>query len=88
MTSNSELYGEFSGYQEELTAQIRSWLREDTGSGDVTTRWTIEQGHQSKAVIHAKESGVVAGLPVVRPCISGSGPFLVVYSAGDRWTVD
>ncbi|MDY7993675.1 carboxylating nicotinate-nucleotide diphosphorylase [Paenibacillus polymyxa] len=64
MTSNSELYGEFSGYQEELTAQIRSWLREDTGSGDVTTRWTIEQGHQSKAVIHAKESGVVAGLPV------------------------
>ncbi|WP_431085619.1 carboxylating nicotinate-nucleotide diphosphorylase [Paenibacillus sp. 8b26] len=64
MTSNSEHYGEFSGYQEELTAQIRSWLREDTGSGDVTTRWTIEPNHQSKAVIHAKESGVVAGLPV------------------------
>ncbi|WP_145142613.1 carboxylating nicotinate-nucleotide diphosphorylase [Paenibacillus sp. Y412MC10] len=54
----------FNGYDESLVESIRLWLREDVGSGDVTTLSTIPTGHESKGIIHAKEDGVVAGLPV------------------------
>lgn len=56
----------FNGYNEALKESIRSWLREDVGSGDITTMSTIEEGHESKAVIHAKEDGIIAGLPVAK----------------------
>jgi len=54
----------FNGYDESLVESIRLWLSEDVGSGDVTTLSTIPTGHESKGIIHAKEDGVVAGLPV------------------------
>ncbi|WP_106769527.1 carboxylating nicotinate-nucleotide diphosphorylase [Paenibacillus faecalis] len=54
----------FNGYNEGLAANIRAWLQEDVGSGDITTMTTIPEGHESRAIIHAKEAGVVAGLPV------------------------
>ncbi|MET3852293.1 carboxylating nicotinate-nucleotide diphosphorylase [Paenibacillus sp. OAE614] len=54
----------FNGYDESLVESIRLWLREDVGSGDMTTLSTIPAGHESKGIIHAKEDGVVAGLPV------------------------
>ncbi|EHB49667.1 MULTISPECIES: carboxylating nicotinate-nucleotide diphosphorylase [Paenibacillus] len=54
----------FNGYHDGLLQSIRTWLQEDVGSGDITTLTTIESGHESKAVIHAKESGIVAGMPV------------------------
>lgn len=57
---------EFEGYNEVLKEQIRRWLAEDVGSGDITTAVTIPGGSQSKAVIHVKEDGVVAGLPAAR----------------------
>ncbi|WP_422659034.1 carboxylating nicotinate-nucleotide diphosphorylase [Paenibacillus sp. EC2-1] len=53
----------FNGYNESLAENIQAWLREDVGSGDITTMTTIPQGHESKAIIHAKEGGVVAGMP-------------------------
>lgn len=56
----------FNGYNEEITRYIRGWLQEDVGSGDVTTAVTIPQGHESKAIIHAKQGGVIAGMPVAR----------------------
>lgn len=56
----------FNGYNEELIDAIRGWLREDVGSGDVTTAVTIPPGHESKGIIHAKQAGVIAGLPVAR----------------------
>ncbi|MFF2484472.1 carboxylating nicotinate-nucleotide diphosphorylase [Paenibacillus sp. NPDC058071] len=56
----------FNGYNEALRSQIRHWLTEDIGNGDITTASTIPAGSQSKAVIHVKESGVVAGLPVAQ----------------------
>ena len=37
-------------------------LREDIGSGDITTNCTIAKERKAKAVILAKEAGVVAGL--------------------------
>jgi nicotinate-nucleotide pyrophosphorylase (carboxylating) len=55
----------FNGYNEELVQSIKAWLREDVGSGDVTTQMTIPVGHQSKGIIHAKEDGVICGIPIV-----------------------
>jgi|HigsolmetaAR203D_1030402.scaffolds.fasta_scaffold00977_6 nicotinate-nucleotide pyrophosphorylase len=47
-----------------LDRQIAAWLEEDVGGGDVTTLSTISDTHMSTGVIHCKESGVIAGLPV------------------------
>jgi nicotinate-nucleotide pyrophosphorylase (carboxylating) len=49
-----------------VKAQIRSWLAEDIGSGDITTMSTVPQGHSSKGIIHAKETGILAGVPLAR----------------------
>ncbi|SFJ86862.1 nicotinate-nucleotide pyrophosphorylase [carboxylating] [Paenibacillus sp. UNC496MF] len=49
-----------------VRAQIRAWLAEDIGTGDITSWATIPAGSQSKAIIHVKESGVLAGIPVAR----------------------
>jgi nicotinate-nucleotide pyrophosphorylase (carboxylating) len=51
---------------ENVKLQLREWLSEDIGSGDVTTMTTVPFGHQSKGIIHAKQTGIVAGLPLAR----------------------
>lgn len=51
---------------EAVRAQIRAWLQEDIGSGDVTTMATVPEDHQSRGIIHAKASGIVAGMPLMR----------------------
>ncbi|MFX3631660.1 MAG: carboxylating nicotinate-nucleotide diphosphorylase [Candidatus Pristimantibacillus sp.] len=56
----------FDGYNDALREQIRGWLAEDIGNGDITTATTIPAGSQSKAVIHVKESGIIAGMPVAK----------------------
>lgn len=56
----------FNGYNEGLVESIRLWLREDVGSGDVTTNVTVPTGHESKGIIHAKEAGIAAGMPVAQ----------------------
>lgn len=47
-----------------LQKRIRAWLDEDIGTGDVTTLSTVPVEHRSLGIIHAKENGVVAGIPV------------------------
>ncbi|MEC0094114.1 carboxylating nicotinate-nucleotide diphosphorylase [Paenibacillus macquariensis] len=54
----------FNGYNENLVESIRHWLREDVGSGDITSLATISIDHESKGIIHAKEDGIIAGIPV------------------------
>ena len=49
---------------EALRRQIRAWLEEDVGTGDVTTWSTVPEGHRSVGIIHAKDAGIAAGLPV------------------------
>ncbi|MFC4812693.1 carboxylating nicotinate-nucleotide diphosphorylase [Paenibacillus sp. GCM10023250] len=49
-----------------VRAQIRAWLAEDIGTGDITSWATIPAGSRSKAIIHVKEPGVLAGIPVAR----------------------
>ncbi|WP_028595180.1 carboxylating nicotinate-nucleotide diphosphorylase [Paenibacillus assamensis] len=70
-----------------LRDQITAWLREDIGTGDVTTAFTIPQGHQSKGIIHAKEEGIIAGLPVaeaVFEVVDSSLRFHALVQEGDR----
>lgn len=55
-----------NGYNEALVESVRLWLKEDVGSGDVSTGATIPAGHNSTAVIHAKQDGIVAGMPVAQ----------------------
>ncbi|WP_138496120.1 carboxylating nicotinate-nucleotide diphosphorylase [Paenibacillus pinistramenti] len=53
-----------NGYNEALVESIKGWLREDVGSGDISTQATIAPGEQSMGIIHAKDEGVIAGMPV------------------------
>jgi len=43
---------------------LQNALREDIGTGDLTVMATIPEDTVTRAVIHVKEDGVVAGLPV------------------------
>lgn len=65
------------GYDAAVREQIRGWLAEDIGSGDITTETTIPGDARSKAVIHVKESGIIAGLPVARLVFDVVDPSLV-----------
>src|SRR5262249_7271651 len=57
---------------------LRAALAEDLGAGDVTTRLTIDPATRARAEIRAKETAVVAGLPLVRKIGAAFGGKLVV----------
>ncbi|WP_379137007.1 carboxylating nicotinate-nucleotide diphosphorylase [Paenibacillus sp. sgz500958] len=79
----------FNGYNEELVQSIRGWLREDVGSGDITTQTTIPARHESKGIIHAKEDGIVCGLPVaelVFEVVDPSLQFTALVQEGQKVT--
>jgi nicotinate-nucleotide pyrophosphorylase (carboxylating) len=48
----------------EIRAFLNRALREDLGSGDVTSRLTVPPAARARAVLLARESGVAAGLPL------------------------
>ncbi len=48
-----------------LKSQIADWLQEDIATGDISSIATIPMEHESKGILHVKETGVVAGLPIV-----------------------
>lgn len=50
--------------QAALIVNLRQWLAEDIGSGDITSLTTIPPYSQSTGIIHVKDDGIVAGLPV------------------------
>ncbi|WP_339298729.1 carboxylating nicotinate-nucleotide diphosphorylase [Paenibacillus sp. FSL R5-0623] len=66
-----------NGYNEGLIESIKNWLREDVGAGDVTTNVTIPAGNQSKAIIHAKDNGIIAGMIVAELVFQVVDPDLV-----------
>ncbi|MFD0621235.1 carboxylating nicotinate-nucleotide diphosphorylase [Paenibacillus sp. GCM10027629] len=70
----------FNAYNQALRDQIRAWLQEDIGTGDVTTAFTIPVGAQSKGIIHAKEAGVIAGIPVAQLVFEIVDPTLTCYA--------
>lgn len=67
----------FYGNVEQLSRNIRLWLEEDIGTGDVTTMTTIPLDQQSKGIIHVKESGVIAGIGVAEHVFRIVDPELV-----------
>ncbi|MDF2657349.1 MAG: nadC [Paenibacillus sp.] len=70
---------------DQLTGQIRLWLEEDIGMGDVTTMTTVPLDSQSKGIIHVKESGIVAGMSVAEQVFRVVDPsllFLAVQQDG------
>lgn len=45
---------------------VRRALEEDIGNGDLTTTAIIPENLSAKAIIHVKEDGVLAGMPLVK----------------------
>lgn len=48
----------------QLKTQIAAWLQEDVATGDISSMATIPQDHKSRGILHVKETGVIAGLPI------------------------
>ncbi|QJW46786.1 carboxylating nicotinate-nucleotide diphosphorylase [bacterium BFN5] len=48
--------------QHRLNRFIAQWLAEDVGSGDITTDSIVPADYVTKGIIHAKQSGVLAGI--------------------------
>lgn len=74
-------------YDDALRNTIRGWLAEDIGSGDITTASTIPAGSISRAVIHVKENGIVAGMPIAKlvfDVVDSSLRFEAKAKDGDR----
>lgn len=76
-----------------LENQIRLWLDEDIGSGDVTTLTTVPLDHHSKGILHVKEDGVIAGIPVAQAVFAvvdpdlAFSPFVADGQAVSRGTI-
>jgi nicotinate-nucleotide pyrophosphorylase (carboxylating) len=52
---------------------VRAALAEDLGrAGDVTTQATIPEAASARAVIAAREAGVIAGLPLARAAFANT----------------
>ena len=51
---------------DQLRDDIRRWLREDVGSGDITTQLTIDKASNSKGTLLAKSETILTGLEVAR----------------------
>ncbi len=70
-----------------LEGQIRLWLEEDIGSGDITTMTTIPEERQGVGIIHVKEDGILAGIPVAEAVFRVVDPslsFRAVRQDGER----
>jgi nicotinate-nucleotide pyrophosphorylase (carboxylating) len=76
-------------YDYALREQIRAWLAEDIGMGDITTETTIPIDSRSKAVIHVKEDGIIAGLDIAKLVFEIVDPnieYQALVKDGDRIT--
>jgi nicotinate-nucleotide pyrophosphorylase (carboxylating) len=54
-------------------SEIRRFLAEDIGTGDITTAWTIPAGATARASIVAREACVVAGIPIAQAVFAELG---------------
>ncbi len=64
-----------------LEQLISSWLLEDLGElGDITTQNIIKGDKKGKALVFAKEAGVIAGIPVVHTVFKKIDPTITVIN--------
>lgn len=50
---------------EEIKDIVQLAIKEDIGTGDITSKIFIPEGSESNGILIAKETGIIAGLPVV-----------------------
>ncbi len=55
------------------------FLKEDLGEGDKTTEWIVDENHISRAVIIAKEEGVIAGQRYAKEIFKTLDPEIEYY---------
>jgi len=70
-----------------IVNNIREWLAEDIGTGDVSSITTIPADHHSKGIIHVKEDGIVCGLQVAELVFTELDPslhFEALKNDGDK----
>jgi nicotinate-nucleotide pyrophosphorylase (carboxylating) len=60
----------FDWNAEPIRKSIKLWLEEDIGGGDITTMTTIPEDQQARGIIHVKEDGIAAGLPIAAAVFS------------------
>lgn len=46
--------------------QLLAWLEEDIGSGDITTQAIVGKEQTTRAILHAKSAGVLAGIELAQ----------------------
>ena len=66
-----------------VRAEVRRFLEEDIGSGDITTAWTVPAGKTASAWIIAREACVVAGLPIADAVFAALDAGIVVEAQVD-----
>lgn len=59
-------------------------LREDIGTGDITTECCVPETEQSRAVLRCKEAGVVCGLDVAKRVFFLLDPSVIFTPHGRR----
>ncbi|MGR3294187.1 MAG: carboxylating nicotinate-nucleotide diphosphorylase [Candidatus Scalindua sp.] len=55
---------------EEIKDIVQLAIKEDIGTGDITSKIFIPEGSESEGILIAKETGIIAGLPVVGYALS------------------
>jgi len=58
------------------TLDVRAWLEEDLGAGDLTSDAVVPEDATAKATILLKERGVVCGLELARAVFAELDPDL------------
>ncbi len=66
-----------------VRAEVRRFLEEDIGSGDITTAWTVPAGTTASGWIVARESCVVAGLSIAAAVFAELDPGVVAEAQVD-----
>lgn len=64
--------------QERLKKQIREWIDEDVGFGDISVQATVSPTEDATGIIYAKDHGVVAGMPVAMLVFEAIDPRLIL----------
>jgi nicotinate-nucleotide pyrophosphorylase (carboxylating) len=59
-----------------LEQQIRAWLDEDIGFGDITTLATVPEELEGKGILYVKQSGVIAGLEIAEKVFKALDPMI------------
>lgn len=78
----------FDENKEAIRRHIQAWLIEDLGeTGDITTIATIPAEHQSKGIIHMKQDGRVAGIPVAQLVYAEVDPTLAFRACKEEGSV-